>query len=163
MIVWTIRVSLAFYVLALALLIAGRGSSWKLARAAWTLAFLFYLAHIVAAFHFAHDWSHANAYEHTARRTAEVVGLDWGGGLYVNYIFTAAWLIDVGWRWVDAAGYRSRQRWITWLLGAFFAFIAINATIIFAAGPIRWAGIAACVALVVLWLSIRLQKGERPV
>ena len=36
--------------------------------------------------------------KNSARQTAEVFGLDWGGGLYVNYAFTAAWVADVAWR-----------------------------------------------------------------
>ncbi len=44
-------------------------------------------------------WSHAAAYAHTATQVAAGVGLNWGGGIYANYAFTALWLVEVGWWW----------------------------------------------------------------
>src|SRR5262245_10761780 len=93
---WTVRLALALYVLALAL----RIGAWKrprpdLARLSWTVGCLAFLLHVGCAFQFYHHWSHRAAYEATARQTAEVVGLDWGGGLYANYAFAAVWVADV--------------------------------------------------------------------
>jgi hypothetical protein len=135
---WTIWIALALYVLALCARPASRVRQW-----AWTLGCLFYLAHVAAAFHFYHHWSHAAAYQHTARRTAEVVGLDEGGGLYWNYAFTVLWLGDVvamwiGWRW---------PRWAGAAVQGFLAFMAFNATVVFGTGAIRWLGLAATVLL----------------
>lgn len=31
-------------------------------------------------------------YQETAQLTAEVFGVNWGGGLYFNYVFTAVWV-----------------------------------------------------------------------
>jgi len=109
---------------------------------------LFYLAHVVAAFHFYHGWSHAAAYEHTARRTAEVVGLDWGGGLWWNYAFGAVWLGDILWR-------RGRPAWLGVAVQAFLAFMAFNATVVFETGAIRWLGLAATGVLLTTWLVRR--------
>jgi hypothetical protein len=81
---WTVRIAIALYVAGLAL----RGYSPKWSRLAWTGGCGFYLLHVACAFEYYHHWSHANAYAATARQTAAVVGLDWGGGLYVNYAFT---------------------------------------------------------------------------
>jgi len=135
---WTIWIALALYVAALGARPAPRLRQW-----AWTLGCLFYLAHVAAAFHFYHHWSHAAAYQHTARRTAEVMGLDWGGGLYWNYAFTLVWLGDVIWTWFGL-------RWPPWAGAAvpgFLAFMAFNATVVFGTGPIRWLGLAGTVLL----------------
>ncbi len=66
------------------------------ARLAWTIGCLSLLVHVACAFHFYHGWSHDAAYRETARQTSEVTGLDWGGGLYINYAFVTGWVIDVG-------------------------------------------------------------------
>ena len=101
-IVWTVRMALACYGSSLGLLIAARHAPdgfREAARLFWTLGCLAYVAHVAAAFHFAHAWSHAQAYEHTADRTEEVIGWHWGGGIYVNYLFTLLWAGDVAWWW----------------------------------------------------------------
>jgi len=135
---WTIWIALALYVAALGARPASRLRQW-----AWTLGCLFYLAHVAAAFHFYHHWSHAAAYQHTARRTAEVMGLDWGGGLYWNYAFTLVWLGDVIWMWLRLR----RPRWAGAAVQGFLAFMVFNATVVFETGPIRWLGLAATVGL----------------
>src|SRR5215471_9659500 len=104
---WTVRVALALYVLGLALRVRATGHrTWlDMARLCWTAGCLAFLLHTAAAFHFYHHWSHRAAYEATARRTAEVVGLDWGGGLYANYAFAALWTADVCWWWLSPERY----------------------------------------------------------
>src|SRR5437899_2188707 len=89
--VWTVRFALLCYATSLWLHLRpspGGGQRQAAARLFWTLGCLAYLAHVATAFHFAHDWSHARAYAHTADRTWELTGWRWGGGLYVNYLFT---------------------------------------------------------------------------
>ena len=108
---------------------------------------MFHVAHSAAAFHVYHGWSQAAAYRDTARQTLEVIGVDWGGGLYFNYAFTAAWAADV----------LSKRRLTTsrWRipLHAFFAFMWFNATVVFGRGAIRWAGVAAAAGLAMLGLT----------
>ena len=149
---WTVRVSCALYVLALAVWLT-RGHA--AARLPWTLAFLFYLTHVAAAFSFYHGWSHAAAYRDTARQTAEMFGMDWGGGLYFNYFFTGVWTLDVVWMWRNAASYQARPRWISTTIHAFLAFMFLNGAVVFASGWTRWLGVAATAALCVLWLAQR--------
>jgi hypothetical protein len=74
----------------------------RAARIAWTVACLSLLAHFACAFHFYHHWSHDTAYRVTARQTAELFGLDWGGGLYLNYALLVGWVADVVWWWRDS-------------------------------------------------------------
>ena len=100
---WTVRIALSLYVLTAALRLADRER--RTARLAWTLGCALFLAHVAFAFHFFHNWSHGHAYAETARQTRELFGLDWGGGLYLNYVFTLAWAADAGywwWRGLDA-------------------------------------------------------------
>jgi hypothetical protein len=145
---WTIRVATLLYVVAM----AGWLARWdRLSRVTWTVACAFYLAHVAAAFHFYHGWSHSAAYRETARQTAEVFGVNWGGGLYFNYAFTAIWVADVLWWWRGLTAYRLRARWITASIHLFFAFMFFNATVIFARGWTRWFGVFATTVLFGLW------------
>jgi uncharacterized membrane protein len=152
---WSIRIALAFYVLALLLRIGRRD---RQARFAWTTGCIAFLLHVAAAFHFVHHWSHDAAYVETARQTVEVVGLDWGGGVYFNYLFAAVWTGDVIWWWVNPSGYQNRPRWIEWLVQGFMAFIAFNATVVFGHGAIRWAGVGAVVLIFFSWVAVGFSR-----
>jgi len=110
-----------------------------------------YLVHVGCAFNFYHHWSHAAAYDDTSRRTAELLGAGWGAGLYFNYVFTVAWIVDVIWWWKGLAVYRSRARWIQVGVHAFFAFMFFNAVVVFASGPIRWLGLVGTAILGLVW------------
>jgi hypothetical protein len=149
---WTVRLALSLYVLSLSLRLLGRGrpslATW--ARLAWTAGYLAFLVHVICAFHFYHHWSHAAAYESTARQTEDVVGQPWGAGLYANYAFALVWGADVLWWWLGQERYRERPRWLEWAVQAFLGFIAFNATVVFGVGVIRWLGVLACVVLVAL-------------
>jgi hypothetical protein len=155
---WTVRLALVGYAGAVALrLLPGRSLHRQAAeRWLWTVGCLLYLGHVVAAFHFYHGWSHWAAYQETARRTGEEVGVAWGGGLYLNYLFTAAWVADAAWWWRGLQAYESRPRWVGRVLHAFLAFMAFNGAVVFATGLVRWVGLAVSLALGVLgWLRWR--------
>jgi hypothetical protein len=148
---WPVRISAALYV--------GAECAWILrkdapARRAWTAACALYVMHVVAAFHFYHAWSQQSFYRETARRTAEVFGIGWGGGIYVSYLFTDLWIADAfWWWWRGLAKYRSRSGWIGVTIHLFFAFMFFNGTVVFGLGWVRWLGIVAAAALTVLWLT----------
>jgi hypothetical protein len=146
--VWTIRLGLVAYLAALAELLLSPDD--RRARLWWTIGCLACWAHIGAAMHFVHHWDHAAVYADTARQTREVVGLDWGGGVYVNYLFALTWLADVAWWWLARLSRATRGSWLSWLLHGFLAFILFNATIVFKDGALRWAAIAACAALLLI-------------
>jgi hypothetical protein len=144
---WTIRFALALAVAAL----GARIAQWnRPARLAWTAGCLIYLAHVLFAFHFYHDWSHAAAYEATARDTAAVFGLDWGGGLYFNYAFTLIWIVDAVWWWVHPASYEARPRWVNAAVYGFFVFMAFNGAVVFASGPMRWISLVLCATMILV-------------
>lgn len=150
---WTVRVAVLMYVLALVLRMtaSGRRPVLAWARAAWTAGFLAIMLHVACAFHFFHGWSHADAYTTTAVQTEEVTGLRWGGGLYVNYLFVLTWAGDVVWWWLWPERYARRSPLIECAVQAFLGFIVFNGAVVFKDGFVRWAGISACVILVVVW------------
>jgi hypothetical protein len=160
---WTIWVALLGYAGGTAsLLMARQQLKWsRLARMAWTLGCLAYLAHVYCAFQFYHGWSHASAIEETARQTRETVGWEVGQGLYVSYFFTLAWPSDVIWWWfAGAENYTRRPRALNIALHAFFFFIVFNATVVFESGAVRWLGLALCLGLANLWWSTRKRKHD---
>ncbi len=123
--------------------LAGRNEERR-ARWLWALGCLAMSTHVLCAFHFQHAWSHAAAWEHTRQRTLELTGWNSGSGLYANYALTIVWLIDVlGWRtWLD---WPRRYRGWYWTVQIFFAFLIVNATVVF--GPKYWTPVAAGAAM----------------
>ncbi len=153
LIIWTARLAMLGYALGLALRIEGAN---RAARWAWTTSLVIFGMHVLAAFQYQHHWSHTEAYASTAAQTLNDVGIDWGGGLYFNYIFTVIWTFDVIWWWIDREGYRGRPTWLAVSIQGFMAFLAFNATVVFASGASRWLGVSACVyflARAVIWRS----------
>ncbi|MBS1786781.1 MAG: hypothetical protein JST85_03620 [Acidobacteria bacterium] len=150
----TIWIAISGYAVGVCLLLLVRESqTWQArARLAWTIGCLGLIAHLICAFHFYHHWNQASALSETARQTAEVTGNNWGGGLYINYAFLAAWIADVAWWWRGLERYRQRH----WLITAAWHFVLIfmvfNATVVFKTGVVRWIGIALCSGLLLVWL-----------
>ncbi len=129
----------------------------RIARLAWTIAIVGLLVHVVCAFQFYHEWSESAAYRETARQTDEVVGLNWGGGLYINYALIVGWVVDVGWWWLRGIdSYRRRPWFLTAAWHGFLIFIIFNATVVFKTGLVRWVGLLVCLGLCLLWwLALR--------
>jgi hypothetical protein len=126
----------------------------------WTVGCLLFLAHVGCAFRFQHHWSHEAAYEATARRTAETVGVASGAGLYLNYLFAVLWPADVIWWWLAPLARSARPRWLTWCWIAFFGFMALNATVVFGGTTARLLGAACCVFLTLLLLARLLRRSS---
>jgi hypothetical protein len=155
----TIRGALVLYGAALVALARHRGATYcgRWPRILWTAAYLLLLVHVGLAFAVFHDWSHAAAYCFTAQETAAVVGLDWGGGLYVNYLFLLVWTADVAWWWLAAAAYQRRAGWLTALIHGFLLFIWFQASVVFAAGISRGLGCGLLLVLVAAVAQRRLR------
>ena len=152
----TVRVALAYYGAAAALMLALHPAEWaadswrgRLARCCWTLARAAYLVHVAMAFHHVDHWSHAHALARTQQRTG------FGEGVYVSHLFTLLWTVDVAWWWLRPAGYADRPAWEHRGLQAFMAFVVFNATVVFEQGWISWAGLAVFAALAAVWLGRR--------
>lgn len=134
----------------------------KWVRLAWTTGCAALLAHFISAFHFHHAWSHEAAYVETARQTAEVFAINWGGGLFINYAVATFWIADVAWWWfAGVSSYRHRPWLITLLWHSFLIFIIFNATVVFKDGLVRWIGLGVCLSLCLSWVSIRDEFSQR--
>lgn len=143
-ILWAARVAMLLYVAGIVGRLTGH---WRLARAAWSVGSLALVVHVAAALAFVHHWDLDSAYAEVAQQTADTYGLDWGGGVYINFLFNAVWLADAGWWCLAPASYLARSRGWDLVVHGFMAFIVFNAVIVFPTGPIRWFGLAACVVL----------------
>jgi hypothetical protein len=159
----TIWLALAGYAIGATVYLLSRGRRrWDVvARAAWTAGCIGLLAHVACAYHFYHSWNQAVAYRETARQTAEVTGIDWGGGLFINYVLIAGWIIDVAWWWRSLDAYRGRPWRLAAAWQSFLIFIIFNATVVFRTGPLRWIGLGLCLGLVLLWRLVSGSKALR--
>lgn len=148
----TIWLALLWYALATgSLLRAGPESrsalSATLSRWLWTWACVVYLVHVAMAFHYHHHWSHSHAMSHVQQESG------FGGGIFVSYLFSALWALDVAYWWLQPDHYRTRNVWIDWLLHSFMFFIIFNGTVVYETGFSRWLGIA--ITLMLLFLLLR--------
>ena len=127
-------------------------------RVTWTIAVLFLIAHFICAYQFFHHWSQASALRDTARQTEEVIGLNWSGGLFINYAFLVLWIADVAWWWLGGlTSYRARPWQVIAVWHGFIIFILFNAMIVFKQGAVRWVGLVICVVLLLSWARIARQ------
>jgi hypothetical protein len=142
----------------------GRRKWDTLARLAYTFGFITLIIHVAFALHLYHQWSQDSVYRETARQTAEVFGLNWGGGMYVNYAFMLGWMIDAIWWWRGHDDYRRRPKWLAAAWQTFLLFIIFNATFVFASGIVRWLGLGLCLTLCFLWwFTARSQSLHQPI
>lgn len=145
---WTIRLALACYVAYAAGALVRPGPRWQpIGRWLWTLGCLLFLAHVACAMQFTHGWSHASAFEKTARETRALLGVEFGAGIYFSYLFLLVWTGDVLWSWLSPTAYAARPRWTTLAIHAYLLFIAANGAIVFEDGPTRPLGMVASVML----------------
>jgi hypothetical protein len=136
-----------------------RSDADRWTRLAWTIGCVALVAHFICAFNFFHAWSHQSAYRDTARQTAEVFGINWGGGLFINYAVAILWSADVVWWWFAGVNAYRRRSWLLTLIWhSFLIFIIFNATIVFKEGPTRWIGLLVCLTLCLSWVSINRQR-----
>ena len=119
------------------------------ARAIFTAGALLLVGHTAIAFQVQHGWSHAAAFDATARRSEELTGVAYGNGIYLNYLFIAVWACESAWWWLDARGYLHRARAIDLGMFAFFTFMVINGAVVFASGRMRIAGAVSVIAALV--------------
>lgn len=137
----------------------GRSDLDRWARLMWTMACTALVAHFICAFHFFHAWSQTHAYVETARQTEEVFGINWGGGLFVNYAVAILWFTDVTWWWIaGVSSYRRRPWLLTLIWHGFLIFIFFNATVVFADGVTRWIGFVLSLTFCLCWVVIGRQR-----
>lgn len=135
------------------------GGRWdKIIRWIWTASGFCLLLHIAFALHFVHHWNQASVYVETARQTAAVFNINWGGGMYINYLLLALWMLELVWWWRWPDSYRRRPRWLTMMWQGFLLFIFFNATVVFVSGTLRWLGLSATIVLLWLWWQFDAAK-----
>lgn len=160
----TVWIALSGYAVgAASALLARSRKGWDArARWGWTVGCVGLVTHVICAFSFYHHWSHDSAYRETARQTAEVVGLNWGGGLFINYAFVLAWLLEVAWWWRGDNHYWRRPQLVEIIWQGFFIFMIFNATVVFKTGPLRWLGLMLCAGLAILWWAVGRTQTRQP-
>jgi len=157
----TIWITLVAYAIGSATfaLVPKRVLSDGITRIAWTIACLSLFAHLISGYQFFYSWSHQTAYADTARQTEEVVGLAWGGGLFINYGLLLAWTIDLGLWWRNGLdSYRKRPWPLIAVWHWFLIFIIFNATVVFKTGLVRWVGLAICLGLSFTWALVAKER-----
>jgi hypothetical protein len=152
----TIWLALLCYVTTIGLQTRASLRATLLARFIWIGGCLIFLAHVAAAFHFYHHWSHVLAENDTRLQTIERTGLNFGGGIYFNYLLGLMWLADcAGWPLRGKHLHESLPRW-RFVLHIYFLFMIFNATVMFGHGWARPAGAILCtLALSGLFLRAR--------
>lgn len=132
----------------------------RMNRWAWTVGCFSLWLHIAAAFHFIHDWSHSDAGRQTAEQTREITGWAFGGGVYFNYAFAVIWLGDVVRWWRKGLDEPSESPVWFWAIHAVFAFMILNATVVFGPHYWRYVGVIYAGLLVCIWM-IQRRSGNR--
>ena len=120
-----------------------------------TLGCGLYLAHVALAFQVHHLWSHAAAVAHTAAQTQALVGWNWGGGIYINYLFSTLWVGETAWWWLSPERYGNRSHGVELAVRGFFLFMIVNGAVVFVNGPQRWLGVAIVAVLLGAWRPTR--------
>jgi hypothetical protein len=69
----------------------------------WAGACELYFCHIIAAFHFTHDWSHAAAVAIVTEASKALIGRPIEAGIWFNYALLVAWITDAAWLWFGDA------------------------------------------------------------
>ncbi|MGE3509605.1 MAG: hypothetical protein AB7N65_12060 [Vicinamibacterales bacterium] len=113
---------------------------WRWARRFWTVGVVLALVHAWLAFEYVYDWSHTVAADETLRLATSRIGVGWAGGIYVNYVFLAVWMADVCWWWLSPASHAGRGRRLETSRRAFFLFMFLNGSVVFASGASRIIG-----------------------
>lgn len=161
----TAWMSFGAYVAALQVILASRHKPARSRAAAWiwlTGGGLL-LAHTLCAFQFKHAWSHSLALADTARQTQALTGLQWGGGLWLNYLAATAWIADAGWWLRHTRSGGSRPRRAHGLVAGFLGFLWLNGLIVFGSVPAQLLGLAGFLSLVWAWIRGRRQANGTPV
>jgi hypothetical protein len=157
----SVHLALLGYAVGLLWVCCGRRRSWQgVVRALWTLGCGLFLVHVAAAFHYHYGWSHAIALRETARETARVTGVQSGSGLYLNYLFTVLWVVDVASWWLWPERYLRRSAAWDWGLHGFFLFLAFNATVVFEHGWVRWTALAVLFGVAAVSAFVRVRRGS---
>lgn len=142
LILWTVRIAVACYLAAVWIdrrHVSSNPAQFRCFRTFWSSAWILVVIHVLFAYHFQHHWSQEAALRHTAEMTERVVGWNWSGGLYINYLFLTVWGVDV------VRLVQSPTRHSSTMMHLIAAFMMFNATVVF--GPSWWIFVVLAFAL----------------
>lgn len=160
---WTIRIALGCWVAGCGLEMSRDNTRrGPLQMWLWVVGCVFYWLHVLAAYHYFHDWSQQAAFESVRQQSAEVVGVGFGYGIIFNWLFGFVWIADCLWLWLRhrSVGRETNEpRGNRWHIAAqaFMLFMWLNGAIVFATGAIRWVSIGLFTALIVRFVLTRKQ------
>ncbi len=124
-------------------------------RSAWMVGALLMLVHSAAAFVTFYEGRHEVAQIATMQQTRALTGVEFAGGIFVNYLFLAVWIGDAAW-WVVAPGsYMTRARTVSYAIRGYIFFIVVNGAVVFADGWARILGAAAVILVIAAWFLKR--------
>lgn len=163
LIAWSIRISLVFFAaVLLARLWLGPHSGKRVLAIFWTIGFLLFLVHVLTAYHFHYNWNHSVAVTETAQQTKEQIGIEFGSGIYFNFVFLICCGVEVIWSWCPNRHCTGVVRWLRSFGFATMLFIAFNGTVIFKSGWMRALGLLFTAMLICVYVAIRLRKLQSP-
>jgi len=119
-----------------------RGRMTARTRWLWTVACLGMVVHIIAAMNWVHHWSWEHVWEATARRTEEMAGWYWGGGVIINLVTVSLWVLEVASWWTVSAERHPWPVWLRVLWQGWLLFMMLNGAIVFAVTIHRWVSTA---------------------
>lgn len=124
-------------------------------RALWFSGAVLALIHSATAFATFYEGQHEIARRETARQTAALTGIDFAGGIYMNYLFLAVWIADASWWLSSPRSYARRPRLVSMAVRGFIFFIVINGAVVFADGWARIVGAASVMLVLTAWFLRR--------
>jgi hypothetical protein len=133
----SIWLSFAYYWLSL-LLWPYSVAGWTLFRVLRSFAAICLAIHFAVALHVVHQWSHAAAWDETARRTESAIGIAVGVGVYFNYFLVLGWLLQSLWCWLMTWADWNASTWSKYGWEAFLVLMWFNATVVFGLGITPW-------------------------
>jgi hypothetical protein len=148
-------------------IVAWAGAVWlrafgklSAARFLWTCGAASLVSHILLALHLVHYWDHDAAERAVARETYDRTGVNWGGGIWINYGFVALWLTDATLWWVARRRYESRSGLCEGAVQFACLFMFVNATVVFGAAHALVPGTLLCALGASGCVAMFCRKGE---
>lgn len=156
---WTVRLALICWTAATGMLVLRMAAAlFSVYRLLWTVGAVLFTFHVLAAFHFAHQWSHTAAILHTAEETEKLIGWRFGEGLWFSYLFVALWATDAADLWLRPGVRRDNLHSRSYLgMQLYLWFIAFNGAVIFESGVTRIPGIIVTLILSSLIIAARIR------
>ena len=160
--VWAIRFALILMVGVLILEAFGKSKIDRSLATSWFIGAVLSLCHSAGALATFHQGSQSLAFQATEEQTKELLGIQIGAGLFVNYAFVLVWIADACIRLFIPARYCQFPAAYALSVQSFLVFIAINGAIVFQQGWTRWIGILCVVSWLIVIAYQRSRRGPRP-